>query len=326
MRLTRRGWAALVVVAVSITLAWAAGERALNAIAAPTLAAVLFGALVVARAETPTVSFGSLASGPPGEQRTLTIDIDGGGVVTVDLALPDGLAGTDVSIAVTPEATVERSVRLGRRGVYRLESPTVRQRDPLGFVERRVETDAAAEFVVYPPVSAVDAAALEGLLSDDPDTERQEFDRLREYVPGDPLRDVHWKSSAKRDDLLVMEFSQPTQTGAVTIAADAAQGYADEMAAATASLALAAMDLGLEVAAIVPADALPAGRGERHRERLLRLLARTGAGALPEGATAEADVTVRADAEGTTVTVSDREQAVETLVRTSGSATQGGAP
>lgn len=315
MRLTGRGWAALAVVAVAIVLAWAGGERALNAIAAPTLAAVAFGAVVVWRADPPTVSLDSVDSGSPGDERTLAVSVEGGALVSISLALPDGIDGADVDDTVVPADTVERSVTLASRGIYRLAVEDVTQRDPLGFVERRVDVDASDDFVVYPPVSIVDAAALERLLTDDPASERQEFDRLREYVPGDSLRDVHWKSSAKRDDLLVMEFTQPTRSGSISIVGDAADGHADEMAAATATLAIGALELGLDVAVTVPADSLPAGRGERHRESLLRLLARTDAGTLPASTHEEADLTVRADAEGTHVWVEDRQQTIESVIR-----------
>ncbi|MFC7131971.1 MULTISPECIES: DUF58 domain-containing protein [Salinibaculum] len=321
MRPTRRGVAALVVVALAMGLAWAAGERALNAVAAPLLAAFLFGAFVVWRAPEPAVAYGRLQSGYPGDERTLTIDVAGGALVTLDLHLPEGLATADVDTVVSPPATVERTLTLARRGIYRLDPPRVRQRDPLGFVERRVDVDATTEFVVYPRVYEMDAGALSALFADELAAERQQFDRLREYEPGDPLKNVHWKSSAKRDDLLVMEFAAAEQHETVHVAAEAAEGYTDEMAAAAATLATSALEAGLTVSLTAPDDSLPAETGDEHREALLRLLSRTGPGRLPAEVRESADVAISADAEGTTVRLADRTQSFEAVRGTGGAGT-----
>jgi uncharacterized protein (DUF58 family) len=308
MRLTHRDTGALVVVVVAIALAWLSGERALNAVAAPLLAALAFGVVAVWRAPEPTVTYGRIQSGYPGDERTLTVDVDGAGLLTFDLAVPDGIAATDVETVVSPPETVERSVRLGRRGIYSLDPPRLTQRDPLGFVERPVEATATTDFVVYPRVYEMDDSALTELFTDDLAAERQQFDRLREYQPGDPLKNVHWNSSAKRDDLLVMEFAAADQEQTIHIAAEATEGHADEMAGATATLALQALDAGLTVGLTVPGGSVAPGEGDEHRSDLLDLLARTDAGHLPTETRAGADVVVTVDSVGRTVRLAGREQ------------------
>jgi len=328
MRPTRRGYAALAVVAGAFLFAWAGDPdraRALNAIAAPVLAAVVAGAVTVYRAGKPAVDRSEPTHGFPGDARTVELAVDGGGVATITDCIGEGLSGSATFDRSLP-ATVEYEVTYDQRGVHRLGRTIVQVRDVLGLVETTHRINETTSVLVYPRVYAVgDPGSFLRTLGPESD-ERTEFDRLREYVPGDSLRDVHWKSSAKRDDMLVMEFSEPSQTGTVTIAADAAEGYADEMAAATATLAIGTLDLGLDVAVTVPDDTLLAGRGERHREHLLRVLASTGAGSLPDQEHTEADISLRADSEGTTVRVSDREQAVESLVRANSSPAVGGVP
>ena len=308
MRLTRRGWGAVAVVALAMALAWLAGARALNAIAGPLVAALVLGAVLVWRAPHPSVSYEQLQSGSPGDERTLTVTVDGGGLLLVDLSLPDGLAATDIETVVRPPDTIERSVRLGRRGIYSLDAPRLRQRDPLGFVERTVEVTASTEFVVYPRVYDMDDATLTALFTDELAAERQEFDRLREYEPGDPMKNVHWKSSAKRDDLFVMEFAAATQEETIDIAAEATEGHADEMAAATATLAVHALEAGLTVGVTTPTGRVRAGQGDDHRQALMRLLARAEAGHLPTETRASADIVVTVDSVGRTVRLADREQ------------------
>lgn len=313
MRLTRRGLGVLVVVAVAAGLAAVAGPRALNAVAAPLLAALIAGVALVVRARSPTVAYGPIRSGHAGDERSLRVDVEGGGLVAVGVSLPAGLEGADVDAVLSPPATIERDVRLGARGVYRLEPPRVSQRDPLGLVERRIDADATREFVVYPPIRPLAEPSLSTLFVEEA-TDRGEFDRLREYVPGDPLRNVHWKTSARRDDFYVVEYAPTRRSGSVTVAADATEGHADAMAVAAATLAVGALDIGFEVALVVPRDDLPADRGGRHREDLLRLLADTGPGSVPARTHDAADVSIRADAEGTRVRVADREYSFESLV------------
>ncbi|MEF8785266.1 MAG: DUF58 domain-containing protein [Haloarculaceae archaeon] len=316
MRLTRRGWGALVVVALAYTAAYLAGARALNAIAAPILAALVVGAVLVWRAEEPSLTYGSLQSGHPGQTRTLHVDVNGGGLVTLAQPLPDGIEATAIDATVTPPHSLERVLTLADRGIYRLAAPTVRQRDPLGLVSRRVDVDADLEVVVYPSVATTDDVRLSQLFADELAAERQEFDRLREYASGDPLKNVHWKSSAKYDDFLVMEFAPAQRTESVHIVADATPGNADAMASAAATLALGALDAGLSVALTVPGERVPSGTGTAHRESLLRVLAGVRSGTVPSSVHDEADISIRAESANPRVHVGDRTEQFDNLKTT----------
>jgi uncharacterized protein (DUF58 family) len=168
----------------------------------------------------------------------------------------------------------------------------------------------------------MDDSMLGALFTDELASERQEFDRLREYEPGDPLKNVHWKSSAKRDDLLVMEFAAAEQQETIDIAAEATKGHADEMAAAATTLALHALEAGLTVGLTVPDGTIRPGEGDEHRKALLRLLARTGAGHLPAETRTGADIVVTVDSVGRTVRLADREQRFDALFSQNGQATE----
>jgi uncharacterized protein (DUF58 family) len=132
--------------------------------------------------------------------------------------------------------------------------------------------------------------------------DRQAFDRLREYAPGDSLRDVNWKTTAKYGDIVVTEYAAEDQ-GAVTVvgeaAADGSGDDADAMASAVASVVTYLLDAGIEVEVVVPGGELEAGIGDRQRRATLELLARTPHGRVAEGAVADADVHVVADGETT---------------------------
>lgn len=101
-----------------------------------------------------------------------------------------------------------------RRGRYRWNSLTVMGTDALGLVtmSRRYETEAA-ELTVYPapiPISiALNPASGWGISEMESGKFRGsgiEPRGIREYSAGDPMRFVHWASSARSGTLMVKEF------------------------------------------------------------------------------------------------------------------------
>ncbi|MEF8775580.1 MAG: DUF58 domain-containing protein [Haloarculaceae archaeon] len=302
MRLTSRGWAVAGLVVAAMGLAALFGPRALNAVAAPLLAALGLGLWQVSRADTPAVTLAAVPPGHPGERRTLSFSIEGSGIAAVEADLPAGLGGGTLGRTVSMPASIDTRVDLAARGIYDFEHLSVRQRDALGLVESARRPDLTERVLVYPTVYPLRGdRRLEQLFADVSPPERQEFERLREYVAGDPLRHVHWKSSAKYDDYLVMEFAPTRRNETVSIVADGSRAGIDEMASAAASLVVAAVAAGLGVEVTVPAGHLPEGQGEAHRRNALRLLATTGPGTVPRGEHEDADVSIRTDGSGTSV-------------------------
>lgn len=104
------------------------------------------------------------------------------------------------------DARIEWRVRARERGRDRIRAVRVESPSPLGAwgVRRRVEVDC--ELRAYPdlgePARKV-AVRLWRRGAPGMHVARQigrgrEFDRLRDYVPGDPLDEIHWKATAKR--------------------------------------------------------------------------------------------------------------------------------
>jgi uncharacterized protein (DUF58 family) len=95
-----------------------------------------------------------------------------------------------------------------------LPAPHVRARLS-GLVERSAQAGAPAELIVLPNLRAVASTharlnqfILKGLGSRTSARlgKGREFDRLREYVRGDEVRDIAWKASARRGKLIVREY------------------------------------------------------------------------------------------------------------------------
>jgi uncharacterized protein (DUF58 family) len=101
-----------------------------------------------------------------------------------------------------------------RRGRYKWSGLRVRGTDALGLVNReRTYRSDPVELTVYPapiPVS-VEISPIAGWGTSDLDSGRArgtglEMRSIREYTPGDPLRYVHWPTSARSNTLMVKEF------------------------------------------------------------------------------------------------------------------------
>jgi uncharacterized protein (DUF58 family) len=317
MRLTRRGWT-VVVVALSGTLmaAWF-GARSLNAVVFPCLVALVAAVVQVRRTGTPTVDRTLPPNGFPGEtgEVTLRFDVDTPFTATVRDALPPGLAGETGTETTVGRAPVSYEVTYRHRGPHTVGPTSFVAHDVLGLASRRFSARETDDLLVYPRVYDLSNRAKRDLLalhdtaeSDD----RDEFDRLREYVRGDSLRDVHWKTSAKRGDLVVKEFTAENRSRTVVLSLSAEEGRADEMAEAGATLTLTFLRAGVPVTLVTPAGTLSVAPGDR--ERALDHLARVGHGtATPED---EPLVAVRATRQGTVVRLGGRELSFDDLVAT----------
>ena len=91
-------------------------------------------------------------------------------------------------------------------GKYSLNSDMIMQ-DYLGIVKRKYKSLDELSFTVYPRViSAKSLLNLEtNSLKEQEDQDEATLTEIREYRPGDPLKSIHWKLSAKGGDLIVKE-------------------------------------------------------------------------------------------------------------------------
>ena len=310
MRPTLRGVGVLVVAVGATVVSAQFGQPGLAAIAAPLFAALLGATVQVYAAGLPAVERSTLRRGFVGESRTLSLTVPGSGIARVTDHRAEALGGTATAQCSLP-ATLSFEVPYERRGEHDLGPVEVTVTDSLGLVVAGDTVDATDQVLVFPPVSRLGGAeAFVHTVTPDAE-EREAFDRLREYTPGDALRDIHWKSSAKRDELLVTEFDDDSEDRELLVAARAKAGHGDAMAAAAATVAVGALQSGFSVELATPDGTVPAGVGERQQLRLLEALARTGEG--ESGREDEADVLVSATDGGVAIHVGDRTEAFDDL-------------
>jgi hypothetical protein len=99
------------------------------------------------------------------------------------------------------------------RGAYRQDTFRIVTRFPFGFLQkaRRVQLDAEA--LVYPSVEPSRdffeiLPALQGALESHNKGGGHDLYALRDYMPTDSVRHVHWKASARSGALMVREFTR----------------------------------------------------------------------------------------------------------------------
>lgn len=100
------------------------------------------------------------------------------------------------------------------RGVLDVGPVSVLRGDPLGLFERTHDRRQAVELFVHPRTTALEGLSLghmrdlEGLPVQQLERDDVSFHALREYFPGDDLRHVHWKSTARTGDVMVRQYEQ----------------------------------------------------------------------------------------------------------------------
>lgn len=108
-------------------------------------------------------------------------------------------------------------LKLSQRGQYKFGPLQVNSRFPLGLVERGLILAESDTILVYPPIGRMSsgwrrrlqtanqlvahARARVGSFHDD-------FHRIREYRSGDEPRSIHWRTTARRNELMVREYRE----------------------------------------------------------------------------------------------------------------------
>jgi uncharacterized protein (DUF58 family) len=189
------------------------GRVELVALAAPFALACVVGAAI---ARDPHVT-GALAldreRALEGEEVAATIELAsaaGADRVDVLLPLPEELQPVEgnpraVRLASGAPLTVTMPLRCGRWGAFALGPALVRARDRLGFHAWEGSVGAAKPLRVYPQVETLRTmlAPLETQVYVGNQVSRTrgdgiEFADLREWEPGDRVRSINWRASARR--------------------------------------------------------------------------------------------------------------------------------
>ncbi len=179
------------------------------------------------RAEIEVVNTAARPQLPAIAELAITAVHEHGGVSVSDLASgqeinaarEDETATAILEVAIPllgrhQEVNLPASVPTGGRGVLRVGPTTVTRRDPLGLLRRELSWRERHLVHVHPRTVALPSQTagmvrdLEGQASRRLTDSDLSFHAVREYVPGDAVRHVHWKATAKTGTLMVRQFEE----------------------------------------------------------------------------------------------------------------------
>src|SRR6266536_5111948 len=234
--MTARGRAALALGAATYLAGWAFGSRPLDLVAVGLLLAVLVAWLSVRLTARPVEL----------RRSTRIVPLEGDDVqVRVELELESALAPAGITLVERYSKLGERRTQLRRqgrhlwaryvlpavpRGRYRIEDAVALVEDPFGLERREPRLGEGGALVVYPRL-----VELERLFSEEGAHARDgrrlllqrpsgfDLHSVRDYVEGDSLRKVHWRSTARRGHLMVKELEDAPRED-VAVVLDAWQG------------------------------------------------------------------------------------------------------
>jgi len=178
--------------------------------------------------------------------------------------LPVGAALAEFSVpSLAPDAENEDlfAVPTNRRAVI-TAGPAVSVRgDQLGLLRRTVRWTDPVELFVHPVTVPLAASAaglvrdLEGEITKTITNNDISFHALRAYEPGDPLRNVHWRTSARIGKLMVRQFEETRRSQLIVLHSADRSSYSSaeefELAVSvTASLAVQVLRDGTRISVV----------------------------------------------------------------------------
>ena len=205
-------------------LARALGGKALYLLAYAALA-MLGAAVVIARRRRPVVALRSKLPlrAREGQSIGVTISLESARRLTafvveenLDPDLGPRMRLPISTLSPGNPATHEYALRPRRRGVYEIGPLEAEWSDPFGVARSRQRLAPAVEIIVHPTTEAVIDRPLARKWEDPPLRPPRskpwpsgfEFYGMRDYVPGDDLRRVVWRATARTGRVLVREFEQ----------------------------------------------------------------------------------------------------------------------
>lgn len=176
----------------------------------------------------------------------------------------DSIAGQPVEVLIPPvPPRGERTVRYRfvplKRGELHLGPVTLERRDPWGLFVRRATASTELNVLVHPRVLPVEVnlagnrIGQEGGTADRDVLGSNQFHTLRDYVVGDELRRIHWRSSARVGKLMVKQLVDNPLPRALLVLDNDIRSYRkdsdfEEAVDAAASIGSAIVRAGLPVA------------------------------------------------------------------------------
>jgi uncharacterized protein (DUF58 family) len=197
---------------------------------------------------------------------------------------PERAAGRAFALRIDPGATELRSYQLlpARRGRLIFTEFRVYTRFPFGLFSKSLTIEAPAESLAYPAVEPVavpanfGAARGGGETVPGPGGTGANAVGLREFIDGDSVRRIHWRSSLRHRQLLVTEIESEHEAEVEvrlrTRGIEAGESFEQRVSWAASEI-VALLDNDNRVSLRTNGPCFAADTGTHHRARLLSFLA-----------------------------------------------------
>ena len=211
------------------------GRVELIALAAPFALAAVVGAALGREPDLQATLELDRERALEGEQVTATLELSspsGADRVDVLLHLPRALRAEKpnpraVRLAPGEPRTLELPMRCARFGAFVLGPLLIRSRDRLGFTSWETRLGGREPLRVYPQVETLHALLAPhetqpyvGNQVSRAKSEGMEFADIRDWTPGDRVRTINWRASARRGSGLLVNVQHPERTTDVVLFLD----------------------------------------------------------------------------------------------------------
>lgn len=198
------------------------------------------------------------------------------GLAVLDVTHDDHWAWTDVP--GQGMATVSVAFQPLQRGLHRVPPLTAETRFPLGTFRVWTVWRPAAQVLVYPAPEALPPPLPEGepragIAGASRAHSAGEFDGVRAYRRGDPLKLVVWKKAAKADELVSRDNQQAQRRELWLDFTRAGSADTEARLSRMAAWVLQADKLGVDYGMRLPGQQIAPDSGEAHKRRCLEALA-----------------------------------------------------
>lgn len=204
--------------------------------------------------------------------------------VLLDIPVGDGLVEAHVPL-LRPGASHREQITISaaKRGIIAVGPMTIGRGDPLGVLRRDHTWPGVQTIYVHPVTTAVPSASaglmrdLEGAVTKTIVDSDLSFHAIRDYVPGDSRRHIHWRSTAKTGVMMVRQYEETRRSRIAVVMDLAASAFANDAefelgVSAAASLGLQSVRDGREVVISASAEIPEHAHGAVHSIRWLPTL------------------------------------------------------
>jgi len=126
------------------------------------------------------------------------------------------------------------SIPARRRSVLTIGPVRSVKSDPLGLVQRVKQWSESVELFIHPRIVGLHSTTtgflrdVEGVTTQNLSSSDVAFHALRDYVPGDDRRSIHWRTTARTGKLMVRQFEETQRAHHLLVLSQRMDDYAGE--------------------------------------------------------------------------------------------------